>query len=111
MSLLHSTEGTFCASVALGIFIISVSQPSALPLAVISYHLLLSQKSVPEKSSRLKKCVLIMSEIRGEGGKEAGRGKCFCSTLGMAHFQCTVRPLQHSPVRKHKRLSDNLLMG
>lgn len=85
---------------------ISVSQPSGLLLAVLSNHLLLSQKAAPEKSGRLKKHVLIMSEIRGEEGKEAGRGKSFCSTLGMSHFQYPVKLLQRSPVRKYERLSD-----
>lgn len=106
MSLLRVTENTISASVAPGLFVISVSQPSGLLLTVFSNHLLLSQKSVPEPSSRLKMCVLNMSGICGEGGKEAGRGKSFCSSLGMAHFQYTVKPLQHSPVRKYKRPSD-----
>lgn len=82
MSLLRITENTFYTSLTLCIFIISVSQPSGLPLAVLSNHLLLFQKSEPEKSSRLKKCVLIMSEICREGSKEAGRGKSFVQHLG-----------------------------
>lgn len=47
-----------------------------------------------------------MSEIHGEEGKEAGRGKSFCSALRTARFQYTVKLLQHNSARKHKRLSD-----
>lgn len=47
-----------------------------------------------------------MSEIHGEEGKEAGRGKSFCSALRTAHFQYTVKQLQHNSARKYKRLSN-----
>lgn len=86
MSLLRVTENTISASVTPGLFIISVSQPSGLLLTAFSNHFLFSQKSVPEPSSRLKMCVLNMSGICGEGGKEAGRGKSFCSSSGWLIF-------------------------
>lgn len=88
MSLLRISENTFCESVILGVFIISVSQPLGLLLTVLSNHLQLSQKSVPEKSSRLKKCVLIMSEIRGEGGKKAGKELLFSMWDGSFSIYC-----------------------
>lgn len=61
----------------------------------------------PGKSHRLKRSVLIMSEIHGGAGKEKDRAKSFCAAHGTAQSQCAAKILQQNPVRKYKRLSDS----